>query len=47
MIQTRPKEHQQEFILFFILLSVASGFLMLLFFGIAAILPYLKIGIPI
>jgi len=47
MIQTRPKEHQQEFILLFILLSVASGFLMLLFFGIAAILPYLKIGIPI
>jgi hypothetical protein len=46
-IQTRPKEHQQEFILLFILVSIASGFLMLLFYGIAAILPYLKIGIPI
>lgn len=45
--QAKQKEHQIEILMFFILLSLTIGILMILFFGIAGILPYLKIGTAI
>ena len=44
-IRDKEKEDQVQFVLFFLVLSVSSGFLMLVLYGIAGILPYLKIGV--
>lgn len=44
-IREKQKENQLQFLLFFIMLSISSGFLILIFYGIAGILPYLKIGV--
>ncbi len=45
IIRKKQKEKQLQFLLFFIMLSISSGFLMLVFYGMAGILPYLKIGV--
>lgn len=44
-IREKQKENQLQSFLFFIILSISSGFLMLIIYGIAGILPYLKIGV--
>ncbi|MCK5662583.1 MAG: hypothetical protein KAI17_03805 [Thiotrichaceae bacterium] len=46
-IRKKQNETRLQFLLFFIMLSISSGFLMLIFYGIAGILPYLKIGVTL
>ncbi len=41
-IREKQKKNRLQFLLFFIMLSISSGFLMLIFYGMAGILPYLK-----
>jgi len=46
-IRGRQKENQLQFVLFFNMLSISTGFLMLILYGLAGILPYLMIGTDI
>ena len=45
ILKNRQAEDQLKILLLFSLLSIAVGFSMLIIFGIAAILPYLLIGV--
>ena len=45
ILKNRQADDQLKILLFFCLLSVTIGFSMLIIFGIAAILPYLLIGV--
>ncbi len=44
-IRKKQKELQLQFLLLFLMVSMSAGFLMLIFYGTAGILPYLKIGV--
>jgi len=44
-IRGREKEDQVESLLLFSMITLASGLLLLIFFGISGILPYLMIGV--
>ncbi len=46
-IRERQKENQFIFVLFFAMLSISTGFLMLIFYGLAGILPFLMIGVDV
>lgn len=45
-IRAKQKEDQLQFLLLFLTVTISSGILMLVFFTLAGILPYLKIGAP-
>ncbi len=46
-IRGSHKENQLQFVLFFTILSILTGLLMLILYGLAGVLPYLMIGTDI
>ena len=46
-IREMQKEKQLQFVLFFAMLSMSTGFLMLILYGLAGILPYCMIGVDV
>ncbi|MEA1878056.1 MAG: hypothetical protein U9N86_14475 [Bacteroidota bacterium] len=45
IIVEKQKETRQQGLLLFIMISISSVFIMVIFYGLAGILPYLKIGV--